>query len=113
MYSAELSPTYYEFVGVRSCQDVVHLYRLLWVSTVLNILGLCMGIVTAAVLGAFKDMVSDVSQHVKCAGSGALLAKEMLAARALLPARLQLALTAASVGTGPSVPSQEWPNFAL
>ncbi|KAM6179902.1 transmembrane protein 255B [Erethizon dorsatum] len=55
--SAELSPTYYEFVGVRSCQDVVHLYRLLWVSTVLNILGLCMGIVTAAVLGAFKDMV--------------------------------------------------------
>ncbi|XP_021095023.1 transmembrane protein 255B [Heterocephalus glaber] len=55
--SAELSPTYYEFVGVRSCQDVVHLYRLLWVSTVLNILGLCVGIVTAAVLGAFKDMV--------------------------------------------------------
>ncbi|XP_013370944.1 PREDICTED: transmembrane protein 255B isoform X1 [Chinchilla lanigera] len=55
--SAELSPTYYEFVGVHSCQDVVHLYRLLWVSTVLNILGLCMGIVTAAVLGAFKDLV--------------------------------------------------------
>ncbi|KAM5288086.1 transmembrane protein 255B [Ctenodactylus gundi] len=55
--SADLSPTYYEFVGVQSCQDVVHLYRLLWVSTVLNILGLCVGIVTAAVLGAFKDMV--------------------------------------------------------
>ncbi|KFO35025.1 transmembrane protein 255B [Fukomys damarensis] len=55
--STELSPTYYEFVGVRSCQDVVHLYRLLWVSTVLNILGLCVGIVTAAVLGGFKDMV--------------------------------------------------------
>lgn len=43
---------------MRSCQDVVHLYRLLWVSTVLNVLGLCLGIVTAAVLGAFKDMVS-------------------------------------------------------
>ncbi|XP_023571010.1 transmembrane protein 255B isoform X7 [Octodon degus] len=56
--SAELSPTYYEFVGVRSCQDVVHLYRLLWVSTVLNVLGLCVGIITAAVLGAFKDMPS-------------------------------------------------------
>lgn len=55
--STEPSPTYYEFVGVRGCQDVVHLYRLLWVSTVLNVLGLCVGIVTAAVLGAFKDMV--------------------------------------------------------
>jgi hypothetical protein len=59
----EPSPAYYEFVGVRSCQDVIHLYRLLWVSTVLNVLGLCMGIVTAAVLGAFKDMVSDIFQH--------------------------------------------------
>lgn len=58
-YSTESSPAYYEFVGVRSCEDVVHLYRLLWVSTVLNVLGLCLGIVTAAVLGAFKDMVSD------------------------------------------------------
>ncbi|XP_035308058.1 transmembrane protein 255B isoform X2 [Cricetulus griseus] len=55
--STEPSPAYYEFVGVRSCQDVIHLYRLLWVSTVLNVLGLCLGIVTAAVLGAFKDMV--------------------------------------------------------
>lgn len=44
-------------MGVRSCQDVIHLYRLLWVSTVLNVLGLCLGIITAAVLGAFKDMV--------------------------------------------------------
>ncbi|KAM4859667.1 transmembrane protein 255B isoform 2-T2 [Thomomys bottae] len=55
--STEHSPAYYEFVGVRGCQDVVHLYRLLWVSTVLNVLGLCTGIITAAVLGAFKDMV--------------------------------------------------------
>ncbi|XP_042553105.1 transmembrane protein 255B isoform X1 [Dipodomys spectabilis] len=55
--SSEHSPAYYEFVGVRGCQDVVHLYRLLWVSTALNILGLCTGILTAAVLGAFKDMV--------------------------------------------------------
>lgn len=47
-------------MGVRSCRDVVHLYRLLWASTVLNVLGLCLGIVTAAVLGAFKDMVSGV-----------------------------------------------------
>ncbi|XP_007196799.2 transmembrane protein 255B isoform X5 [Balaenoptera acutorostrata] len=55
--SAEPPPTYYEFVGVRGCQDVLHLYRLLWASAALNVLGLFLGIVTAAVLGAFKDMV--------------------------------------------------------
>ncbi|XP_063315005.1 transmembrane protein 255B [Pelobates fuscus] len=49
--------SYYEYVGVSSCQDAVHLYRLLWTSTVLNIVGLFLGIVTAAILGAFKDMV--------------------------------------------------------
>ncbi|XP_066093248.1 transmembrane protein 255B isoform X2 [Saccopteryx bilineata] len=56
-HSTDYSPTYYEFVGVSGCQDVLHLYRLLWASTVLNVLGLFLGIVTAAVLGAFKDMV--------------------------------------------------------
>ncbi|XP_040847465.1 transmembrane protein 255B [Ochotona curzoniae] len=50
-------PVYHEFLGVRGCQDVLHLYRLLWVSTALNVLGLLLGIITAAVLGAFKDMV--------------------------------------------------------
>lgn len=62
MRSAEYSPTYYEFVGVSGCQDVLHLYRLLWASTVLNVLGLFLGIVTAAVLGAFKDMVSSAAR---------------------------------------------------
>ncbi|KAM6211425.1 transmembrane protein 255B [Sarcoramphus papa] len=55
--NSEQSASYYEFVGVSSCQDVVHLYRLLWSSTVLNIIGLFLGIITAAILGAFKDMV--------------------------------------------------------
>uniref|UniRef100_A0A8C3WF96 Transmembrane protein 255B n=1 Tax=Catagonus wagneri TaxID=51154 RepID=A0A8C3WF96_9CETA len=55
--SAEHSATYYEFVGVSGCQDVLHLYRLLWASAALNVLGLFLGVVTAAVLGAFKDMV--------------------------------------------------------
>ncbi|XP_075706446.1 transmembrane protein 255B [Rhinoderma darwinii] len=54
--------SYYEFVGVNSCQDVVHLYRLLWTCTILNIVGLFLGIVTAAVIGAFKDL-APVSQH--------------------------------------------------
>ncbi|XP_025049490.1 transmembrane protein 255B [Alligator sinensis] len=56
-FSSEQSPSYYEFLGVNSCQDVIHLYRLLWSSTVLNIIGLFLGIITAAILGAFKDMV--------------------------------------------------------
>ncbi|XP_029460486.1 transmembrane protein 255B isoform X3 [Rhinatrema bivittatum] len=56
--NSEQSTSYYEFVGVNKCQDVVHLYRLLWSSTVLNIIGLFLGIVTAAILGAFKDMIS-------------------------------------------------------
>ncbi|KAF7252909.1 hypothetical protein EYD10_02058 [Varanus komodoensis] len=55
--NSEHSTSYYEFLGVSSCQDVVHLYRLLWSSTVLNIIGLFLGIVTAAILGAFKDVV--------------------------------------------------------
>ncbi|KAM6287512.1 transmembrane protein 255B isoform 2-T3 [Spheniscus humboldti] len=55
--NSEQSSSYYEFLGVSSCQDVVHLYKLLWSSTVLNIIGLFLGIITAAILGAFKDMV--------------------------------------------------------
>ncbi|XP_060622862.1 transmembrane protein 255B [Anolis sagrei] len=55
--NSEHATSYYEFLGVNSCQDVVHLYRLLWSSTVLNIIGLFLGIVTAAILGAFKDVV--------------------------------------------------------
>ncbi|XP_048351476.1 transmembrane protein 255B isoform X3 [Sphaerodactylus townsendi] len=54
--NSEHSTSYYEFLGVNSCQDVVHLYRLLWSSTVLNIIGLFLGIITAAILGAFKDV---------------------------------------------------------
>lgn len=49
---------YYEFTGVRSCWDVVNLYRLLWACVALNVLGVFLGIITAAILGAFKDLVS-------------------------------------------------------
>lgn len=69
--SAEPSPTYYEFVGVSGCQDVLHLYRLLWASAVLNVLGVLLGIVTAAVLGAFKDMVSRALWCWPCQQVGA------------------------------------------
>lgn len=50
---------YHEYTEVRSCQDVVHLYHLLWTGTVLNIIALFLGIITAAVLGGFKDMVGS------------------------------------------------------
>lgn len=56
--SARSPPAYHEFVGVGACRDVLQLYWLLWASAVLNILGLLLGVVTAAVLGAFKDAVS-------------------------------------------------------
>ncbi|XP_041095714.1 transmembrane protein 255A-like [Polyodon spathula] len=52
---------YHEYVDVQSCQDVVHLYHLLWFATILNIVALFLGIVTAAVLGGFKDMGPPLS----------------------------------------------------
>lgn len=56
--STEYHTQYYEFTGVSSCWDAIHLYRLLWASVVLNVIGLFLGIITAAILGAYKDMVS-------------------------------------------------------
>lgn len=47
---------YHEYTDVSSCQDVVYLYHLLWSATILNIVALFLGIITAAVLGGFKDM---------------------------------------------------------
>ncbi|CAM4614337.1 unnamed protein product [Leuciscus chuanchicus] len=53
----ELRGGYHEYTEVQSCQDVVHLYHLLWSATILNIIALFLGIITAAVLGGFKDMM--------------------------------------------------------
>ncbi|XP_055086006.1 transmembrane protein 255B [Periophthalmus magnuspinnatus] len=47
---------YYRFTGVRSCWDVIHLHRLLWASVVLNVVAMFLGIITAALLGAYKDL---------------------------------------------------------
>ncbi|XP_030622579.1 transmembrane protein 255A [Chanos chanos] len=57
----ELRGGYHEYTEVRSCQDVVHLYHLLWSATILNIIALFLGIITAAVLGGFKDMMPTAS----------------------------------------------------
>ncbi|XP_028815359.1 transmembrane protein 255A isoform X2 [Denticeps clupeoides] len=53
----EVRGGYHEYTEVQSCQDVVHLYHLLWSATILNIIALFLGIITAAVLGSFKDMM--------------------------------------------------------
>uniref|UniRef100_A0A3Q1IID7 Transmembrane protein 255B n=1 Tax=Anabas testudineus TaxID=64144 RepID=A0A3Q1IID7_ANATE len=58
----EYHSQYYEFTGVSGCWDVVHLHRLLWASVVLNVLSLFLGIITAAILGAYKDMLKPSPQ---------------------------------------------------
>ncbi|XP_068958263.1 transmembrane protein 255A isoform X1 [Petaurus breviceps papuanus] len=56
----EISGGYYEYIDVSSCQDIIHLYHLLWSATILNIVGLFLGIITAAILGSFKDMTPTI-----------------------------------------------------
>ncbi|XP_069029842.1 transmembrane protein 255B-like [Embiotoca jacksoni] len=53
---------YFEFTGVSSCWDVIHLHRLLWASVVLNVICLFLGIIAAAILGAYKDMQKPAPQ---------------------------------------------------
>lgn len=48
---------YYEFVGVRSCEEVFTLYILIWTLTGLNLVAFFAGILTTAVLGSIKDLV--------------------------------------------------------
>ncbi|PWA18931.1 hypothetical protein CCH79_00004995, partial [Gambusia affinis] len=60
--SSEYQTHYYEFTGVSSCFDAIHLYRLLWASVVLNVIALFLGIINAAVLGAYKDMQKPTAQ---------------------------------------------------
>ncbi|XP_044059305.1 transmembrane protein 255B isoform X2 [Siniperca chuatsi] len=47
---------YYEFVGVRSCEEVFTLYILIWTLTGLNLVAFFTGILTTAVLGSIKDL---------------------------------------------------------
>uniref|UniRef100_A0A3Q4N0A5 Transmembrane protein 255B n=1 Tax=Neolamprologus brichardi TaxID=32507 RepID=A0A3Q4N0A5_NEOBR len=65
LYNCEsrYSSHYYDFTGVSSCWDVVQLYRLMWTSVVLNVIGLFLGIITAAILGAYKDIVHNTNHQ--------------------------------------------------
>ncbi|XP_014863450.1 PREDICTED: transmembrane protein 255B isoform X2 [Poecilia mexicana] len=60
--SSEYHSHYYEFTGVSSCFDAIHLYRLLWASVVLNVIAMFLGIINAAILGAYKDMQKPTAQ---------------------------------------------------
>ncbi|XP_017263775.1 transmembrane protein 255A isoform X4 [Kryptolebias marmoratus] len=60
---AEVMGGYHEYTDVKSCQEVVHLYHLLWSATILNIVALFLGIITAAVLGGFKDMTPSAASE--------------------------------------------------
>uniref|UniRef100_A0A3Q1EH45 Transmembrane protein 255B n=1 Tax=Acanthochromis polyacanthus TaxID=80966 RepID=A0A3Q1EH45_9TELE len=60
--SPEHHSHYYQFNGVSSCWDVIHLHRLLWASVVLSVVGFFLGIIAAAILGAYKEMVSRRGQ---------------------------------------------------
>ncbi|XP_041035759.1 transmembrane protein 255A isoform X3 [Carcharodon carcharias] len=49
---------YFEFVGVKSCQEVQSVYIMIWLVTVLNVSAFILGITTTAILGNFKNMES-------------------------------------------------------
>ncbi|XP_072330067.1 transmembrane protein 255B isoform X2 [Scyliorhinus torazame] len=49
---------YFEFVGVKNCQEVQSVYIMIWLVTMLNVSAFILGIITAAVLGNFKNMES-------------------------------------------------------
>ncbi|MBN3282202.1 T255B protein, partial [Polyodon spathula] len=51
---------HYEYVGVRSCQEVLSLYVMIWLLTALNLLVFFLGILATAVLGSIKDVVRKV-----------------------------------------------------
>ncbi|KAM8904752.1 transmembrane protein 255B isoform 1-T5 [Spinachia spinachia] len=50
--------SYYEFAGVRSCEEVLTLYILIWTLAGLNLAAFFAGILTTAVLGGIKDLRS-------------------------------------------------------
>lgn len=42
---------HYQIVGVQSCQDVLLLYRAMWILVVLNLVAFGLGVFTTAILG--------------------------------------------------------------
>lgn len=70
--------TYYEFVGVRSCDDVFLLYVFIWILSGLNLLAFFTAIVTSAMLGSIKvsscsSPVTDLSENTASSPTAPLL----------------------------------------
>ncbi|XP_059844647.1 transmembrane protein 255B [Hypanus sabinus] len=55
---------YFEFIGVKSCQEVQVLYIMIWLVTALNVSAFLLGIITTAILGSFKNMESLIGPEV-------------------------------------------------
>ncbi|XP_048398490.1 transmembrane protein 255B [Stegostoma tigrinum] len=55
---------YFEFVGVKSCQEIQSVYIMIWLVTTLNVSALILGIATSAILGNFKNMESLIGPDV-------------------------------------------------
>ncbi|XP_067897631.1 transmembrane protein 255B [Heterodontus francisci] len=55
---------YFEFVGVKSCQEVQSVYIMIWLVTVLNVSAFILGIIATAVLGSFKNLESLIGPDV-------------------------------------------------
>ncbi|XP_034071972.1 transmembrane protein 255B isoform X1 [Gymnodraco acuticeps] len=62
---------YYEYVGVKSCEEVFTLYVLIWILASLNLVAFFAGILTTAVLGSVKHLrsISSVSESSESAAS--------------------------------------------
>lgn len=64
-HSGDYLNKYYEFVGLRSCEDVFTLYVFIWTLASLNLVAFFTGTLTTAVLGSVKLLVG-CPQHSYC-----------------------------------------------
>ncbi|XP_072110612.1 transmembrane protein 255B [Mobula birostris] len=62
--SGDYLNNYFEFIGVKSCQEVQVVYIMIWLVTALNVSAFLLGIITTAILGSFKNMESLVGPEV-------------------------------------------------
>ncbi|XP_024863367.1 transmembrane protein 255B [Kryptolebias marmoratus] len=87
--------SYYEFVGVQSCEDVFELYVLIWTLSSLNLVAFFTGTVLTAVLGSLKCLTTT-RLFLDSAGSGGpsptaplLMEADSHTARQLCPVSVQ------------------------
>ncbi|XP_051874193.1 transmembrane protein 255B isoform X2 [Pristis pectinata] len=62
--SGDYLNNYFEFAGVKNCQEVHMVYIMIWLVTALNVSAFLLGIITTAILGSFKNMESLIGPEV-------------------------------------------------